>query len=71
MSQYENFPIDFITRTQLNLKNYNGEFEVTNLINNCLGLIIIPKQKLNENLPEYTFDDQNRDYGITKQNIKF
>jgi uncharacterized protein YxjI len=71
MSQYTDFPINFIKRTQKNLENYKGEFETTNLINNCLGLIIIPKQKLNEHLPKYIFDDENNDYGITKKNIEF
>lgn len=71
MSEYIDFPSDFIIRTKSNLENYNGEYETTNLINNCLGLIIIPRQKLNHKLPEYTFDDENNDYGITKTNIEF
>lgn len=71
MSYYKDFPIDFIKRTQSNLDSYEGDFEITNLINNCLGLIVIPRQKLGKNLPDYIFDDKNNDYGISKINIEF
>jgi len=69
MSEYNDFPPNFITRTLENLKNYTGIFEVTNLINNCLGLIIIPRQKLKSQILAYSFDDVNSDYGITRKNI--
>lgn len=32
----------FVTRTQKELRTYNGEHEFTNLINLTFGLIIIP-----------------------------
>jgi hypothetical protein len=69
MSEYTNFPRDFIDRSKANVENYNGEYEITNLINNCLGLVIIPKQKLAKNIPEYEFDDNDKSYGITRSNI--
>lgn len=71
MSEYSDFPKDFISRTLKNLEKYTGSFEVTNLINNCLGLIIIPKQIMNGNISDYKFDDKNSDYGITQKNILF
>ncbi len=71
MSEYGDFPKDFISRTLKNLDNYTGSFEVTNLINNCLGLIIIPKQIMNGNISAYKFDDKNSDYGITQKNILY
>ena len=37
-----NFPIDIVKRTIANLLNYRGKFEVTNLLNCTLGLIILP-----------------------------
>jgi hypothetical protein len=40
-----NFPIDMVKRTKANLARYKGEFEVTNLINCTLGLIILPYEK--------------------------
>ncbi len=69
MSEYNDFPKDFISRTLKNLDKHTGSFEVTNLINNCLGLIIIPKQKMNNNISDYNFDENNSDYGITQKNI--
>jgi len=70
--EYSDFPKDFIMRTQKNLKKYRGKFEVTNLINSCLGLIIIPKEQLKNNLPIYIFNDQDKKtYGISKINIKY
>ena len=71
MSEYADFPKDFLIRTKNNLENYLGEYEVTNLINSCLGLIIIPKQLLIQNLPAYKFTDEDKRYGISKQNIKY
>ena len=70
MSEYSNFPKDFLIRTKENLNKYSGNFEVTNLINNCLGLIIIPKQLLIDILPDYEFNELDNKYGISKANIK-
>jgi hypothetical protein len=69
MSEYANFPKDFLERTKENLKNYTGNFEITNLINNCLGLIIIPNELLIDNLSVYEFTDNDKSYGISKKNI--
>ena len=71
MSEYTNFPIDFVKRTKANLSDYSGDFEVTNLINSCLGLIIIPKQRISDRIPTYEFTEQNCDFGITLKNICF
>ncbi len=69
MSEYTDFPRDFIDRSKANVENYIGEYEITNLINNCLGLVIIPQQILARNIPEYEFDDNDKSYGITRSNI--
>lgn len=73
---YEIFPLDFIKRTRHNIKLYDDkinktEYDVTNLINNCLGLIIIPRQKYHYQIPKYEFDEIDKKYGITKNNIKY
>lgn len=36
------FVIDFLNRTKDNLENSSVEHDMTNLINNCLGLIVFP-----------------------------
>ena len=70
MSEYDIFPIDFVNRTRTNLEKYCGKYEVTNLINCCLGLIILPKQNLNnDELSKYVFDNKDNSFGITKSNI--
>lgn len=69
MSEYQDFPRDFVERSKSNVDNYCGEYEITNLINNCLGLIIIPKQIFADDIPEYEFDDNDKSYGITRRNI--
>jgi len=70
--EYQDFPKDFIRRTQANLKKYKGKYDVTNLINNCLGLIIIPNQFYVENLPDYNFTElDKKTYGINLLNITY
>ncbi len=70
MSQYQDFPKDFLRRTMQNVTSYHGQYEVTNLINNCLGLIIIPNDHLVDILPDYTFDHSDDRFGIRRANIK-
>ena len=41
----ENFDVSFIERTSENLKNYEGEYEFTMLLNSLLGLIIVPREQ--------------------------
>lgn len=70
--EYQDFTKDFIRRTQANLKKYNGKYDVTNLINSCLGLIIIPNQFYVENLPDYNFTESDKKaYGINRLNITY
>lgn len=68
--EYTRFEISFVERTLENLENYKGKYEVTDLINNCLGLIIIPRQKFYDTIPKYTFDTSDETYGITKKILK-
>lgn len=55
---YECFVKDFGDRTLKNYENYHGEYEVTQLINSMLGLIIVPYElysfhgRSNQNLEE-------------------
>ncbi|WP_407932416.1 HEPN family nuclease [Dysgonomonas sp. PH5-45] len=59
MSEYTNFPKDFLVRTKDNLNNYEGDYAVTNLINSYLWLIIIPDELLIKKLPNYQFTDND------------
>jgi HEPN pEK499 p136 len=71
MSEWQDFPIDFLRRTMKNVESYQGKYETTNLINNCLGLIVIPNNHLIDTLPDYTFDTDDNRFGITKGNIQY
>ncbi|MCX6555476.1 MAG: HEPN family nuclease [Candidatus Aminicenantes bacterium] len=71
MSEYTDFPKDFLKRTQDNLEKYSGKYEITNLINNCLGLIVIPKEFIIDNIEDYELLDSEIKYGISKTNINF
>jgi hypothetical protein len=69
MAVYEKFPKSFIERTQDDIEAYEGQYNVTNLINSCLGLIVIPKELMIGKLPKYSFDDADQQYGVTKKSI--
>ena len=77
MSMYAEFIKDFATRTLENLKyieqaNANGEhvFEITQLINSFLGLIVFPQEKDEERVFEISVDPQTieRVYSGRKRN---
>ncbi len=70
MATYSEFPSDFIKRTKEDIKTYSKEYDVTNLINSCLGLIVIPKELKIQKLPNYKFNDENKKYGVTKASIE-
>ena len=71
MSAWDDFPKEFLRRTMWNVEKYQGEYEVTNLINNCLGLIVIPNNHLIDMLPKYTFNSDDNEFGINKNNIHY
>lgn len=41
MSEYKNFPLDFIERTLKLVKEYKGDYEVTLFVNCLLGLLVL------------------------------
>ena len=46
MAEYsKEFVKDIIRRTNENLNNYQGDYDVTQLINSAIGLLIIPHEK--------------------------
>ena len=60
---YENVVKDFAKRTKLNLsliqehhKKGNEAYEVTQLINSCLGLLVLPQQNFIRSIPETPID---------------
>lgn len=56
MSVYRNIDVDFVSRTKKNLeyiRNNSIEMpeEITNFLNNCYGLLVLPVQQLENVLP--------------------
>lgn len=66
MSYYADFSRNFIERTKINLQEYRGRYEVTHLINSCLGLIVIPKELFVDKLSNEPIYETDVSYGINK-----
>jgi hypothetical protein len=71
MSEYKNFEYDFVKRTLEDVEHYDGPHDVTALINSCVGLLVIPKEKLFEKVPIDILEDSIKTFGIKKSNIKY
>lgn len=69
MSAYTEFEYDFIERTLINLENYSGEYEVTNLINCAVGLIMIPKALHKPRLNPLIMGEISEEFGIEVSDI--
>lgn len=55
--EYEiDFHRSFVERTRKNLDSYQGEYEATHLINSLLGLLIVPKERLLDDIPTTPLD---------------
>ncbi|MFW5332204.1 HEPN family nuclease [Hydrogenophaga sp. ZJX-1] len=68
--EYENdFELSFMQRTLDLVKEYNDPNEATLLINCLLGLLILPKESLNNSIPSIDFDNL-AEWGIQSSSIK-
>ena len=63
--QYDTIDYDFIKRTLEIIEEYQGDNDVTLLINCCLGLLILPRERHFDSLPNKQIT-KNKDYwGLT------
>ena len=46
--EYKHFPIEFVERTKTLIDEYEGDLEVSNILNCTLGLILLPYQMTEE-----------------------
>lgn len=78
MGTYTEKDLDFIIRTRKILKQYdsifptgkeNDYYNVTLFFNCCVGLIIIPRQELNQKIPTEIINEN--EHGISPDNIAF
>lgn len=75
MSYYTNQDLDFVIRTKKIIEQYlkynlenEEKFEITLFINCCVGLLVVPQQRLFDRLPT-TLTNQN-EWGISPDDIK-
>jgi len=66
--QYKNFNVDAIERTISILETYKGKYETTLLINCCMCLIVLPKER-NINIPDINISNNDIGWGIKKEHI--
>ncbi len=71
MSSYIDFEYDFIERTLTDIKKYHGDYEVTALVNGCVGLLIIPKENLFNQLPDVDVSSYGIDLSKIQVNDKY
>ena len=67
--QYTDFDNDFIQRTLDILLDYKAPWEVTLLINCLVGLLILPKERLFDKIPDVNIQELTDDWGIKPEHI--
>lgn len=60
---------DFVERTLKLINEYDGEFEVTLLVNCCLGLIVLPKEKHLNSIPDKGIPRDGSVWGISRKHL--
>ncbi len=66
---YNEISRDFAQRTKLLIESYKGEYEVTLLVNCCLGLLIVPKEKDFNKIPDEEIPIKTGIWGINRESI--
>ena len=69
MSYLSNFEHSFLAHTLELVRTYRGEFDATLMMNCLLGLLIVPKEKFLQQIPEDSLEDLAK-WGITPDSIK-
>lgn len=67
--EYDKIEIDFIDRTLKLIEEYNGEYDVTLLINCCLGLLVLPKEKHFKSIPDKNIPDTGPLWGLSRKSV--
>lgn len=63
--------ITFIQRTKSIIENYNGEFDVSLIINSCVGLLFMAKEKYHSTISRAKSEKSLAEWGINISDIKF
>lgn len=69
MEYAQQFERDLLRRTLQIVRSYQGSYDATNLINCLLGLLVVPKEKSLDRIPNDPVSDLSR-WGISPGSIK-
>lgn len=69
MKYNSDFERDFMRRTLAIIKNYDGPFDATILINCLLGLLVLPKEVLLDKVPMTPYE-RLAEWGISPTSVK-
>ena len=67
--EYDEIEVDFIERTLELICKYKGNYEVTLLINCCLGLLVLPKEKHLESIPKQKIPTTGSLWGLSRDSV--
>ena len=66
---YEQISRDFAKRTKAIIEQYSGDYEVTLLVNCCLGLLVVPKEKDLAKIPHETIPEAGEVWGLSRESV--
>ncbi|MBE0504719.1 MAG: hypothetical protein IBX46_11375 [Desulfuromonadales bacterium] len=66
---YDDIINDFNKRTKKLLDSYDGEYDVTLLVNCCLGLLVLPKEKCLKDIPDIEIPIDSSIWGINRKSV--
>ena len=69
MYKDKDMEIDFMKRTLKLVCGYNGNYEVTFLINCCLGLLVLPREKYYESVPREEIPPTGSLWGLSRDSV--
>jgi len=67
--EYSNIENDFVSRTLTLLHGYDGEYEITLLINCCLGLLVLPKERHYNTIPKRAIPESGELWGMSRKSL--
>lgn len=66
---YKAIEVDFVKRTLEMICNYDGDYEVTFLINCCLGLLVLPREKHYKSIPKQEIPTTGSLWGLSRDSV--
>ena len=67
--EYDEIEVDFIKRTLELIGKYKGNYEVTLLINCCLGLLVLPREKHYKSIPKQEIPTTGTLWGLSRDSV--